>query len=719
MSHVAETPTAPPSIEPLLQLLAAVRRRARAWIWVESLAWVAVAAAAAFWASLAFDWSVEPPPAVRGVLLVVAAGTFVGLIARLLVARLAVPLGDESLALVVERGHPEFRDGLSTAVALSRERRADVDPALVARSAAAATALVAGVDQRRIFRQARLRRLAAAAVAALATVAVLVAVRPDVARTWFRRSVLLAAEPWPRRTHLEAEGFVDGVRKVSRGGDVDVIVHARGVDGPPPAVDLRLRTAAGWKTVRMGTRGGATDAGQTFGHVVEGVADDLRLEIRGGDARLRNLQLVAVEPPAVERVEIEAEPPAYLGGPARRPPVSRLVALPRGSRVRIACVATKPLVRATLRAQPAGTAATGNATVIGELAAGGPPQVGVNGVVENLDHDLVVTLDLVDTDGLANREPIAFTLTAVPDEIPRVAVRLRGISTAVTPRGRLPIEGTITDDHAIAEAAVRLAWQGRRAAGGRGDAGGDGAERVVPLAAGRSGGPLVELLGERVEVVPLEPLGCTPGGRLEVTVTARDSCMLDGEPQTGASDTWTLDVVTPDALQAMLEAREIVLRRRFEAAIEDLALARDRLGRDQEAGAAARFGESVARANGETAEIAAAFRDIWLEFENNALASAELAGRLVGQIAEPLEALATSDLPGLAAACRAGPADAGPVGRRADGVLERMRAVLARMMELESFNEVIERLRTVIRTQEEIRAETLRRQKERAREALE
>jgi hypothetical protein len=48
-----------------------------------------------------------------------------------------------------------------------------------------------------------------------------------------------------------------------------------------------------------------------------------------------------------------------------------------------------------------------------------------------------------------------------------------------------------------------------------------------------------------------------------------------------------------------------------------------------------------------------------------------------------------------------------------------MRAVLARMMELESFNEVIERLRTVIRTQEEIRAETLRRQKERAREALE
>jgi hypothetical protein len=722
MSHVAEPLAAAPSIDPLLRMLAAVRRRARAWIWVESLAWVAVAAAAAFWISLAFDWSVEPPPAVRGVVLVAALGTFAGLIVRLLVARLAVPLGDESLALVVERGHPEFRDGLSTAVGLAREGRADVDPALVSRAVAAAAALVDGVDQRRLFRQALLLRLAAAAVAALATVAVVTAVRPDVARVWFRRSVLLTAESWPRRTQLEVEGFVAGVRKVARGGDADVIVHARGVDGPPPAVDLRIRGAAGWKSVRMGTRGGVTEAGQTFGHVIEGVTDDLRLEIRGGDARLRDLRLVAVEPPALERVEIQATPPAYLGGPVRRPPVSRLVALPRGSRVEIAGVATKPLAQATLRVQPAGTAAAGVATVVGTLAAGGPPQAGMTGVVENLDDDLVVTLDLVDTDGLANREPITFTLTAVPDEIPRVAVRLRGISTAVTPRCRLPVEGTIADDHAVAEAALRLAWQphaGRKTGAEQGDPRKPGAEQVVPLAAGRIGGPLVELLGERVEVVPLEPLGLAPGGRLEVTVTARDACTLDGEPQTGASDTWTLDVVTPEALQAMLEAREIVLRRRFEAAIEDLALGRERLGRDQEAGAAPRFGESVARATGETAEIAAAFRDIRLEFENNGVLTPELEARLSGQIAAPLEALANGDLPGLAAACRAATADGGTVGRRADEVLARMRAVLARMMELESFNEVIERLRNVIRTQEEIRAETLRRQKERAREALE
>jgi hypothetical protein len=45
--------------------------------------------------------------------------------------------------------------------------------------------------------------------------------------------------------------------------------------------------------------------------------------------------------------------------------------------------------------------------------------------------------------------------------------------------------------------------------------------------------------------------------------------------------------------------------------------------------------------------------------------------------------------------------------------------VLGRMLESESVNEVIERLRGVIRLQEEIRADTLDRQRRRGREALE
>ena len=72
-----------------------------------------------------------------------------------------------------------------------------------------------------------------------------------------------------------------------------------------------------------------------------------------------------------------------------------------------------------------------------------------------------------------------------------------------------------------------------------------------------------------------------------------------------------------------------------------------------------------------------------------------------------------------AAACRATAGSPASLVRQADAVLAKMRAVLAMMMELESFNEVIEQLRGVIRTQEEIRSDTLDQQKKRAREALE
>jgi hypothetical protein len=294
-------------------------------------------------------------------------------------------------------------------------------------------------------------------------------------------------------------------------------------------------------------------------------------------------------------------------------------------------------------------------------------------------------------------------------------MRLRGISTAVTPRARVPLVGTISDDHGLGGAAVRL-----RVA--------DGGETVLPMARVRAGDPVVELPAEAAEVVQLEPLGLSVGRKLELAVTATDTCTLGGEPNAGTSDVWSLDVVAPEALVAMLEAREIILRRRYESCVADLTQARDGFaapvrdaaadGGDDPAAAAARLGDASSRAAGETAELAEAFRGIRLEFDNNQLITPELEARLIAQIAEPLSSLATQDLPALNRACRAG-TGRDELVRRTDLVLARMRAVLDKMMELESFNEVVELLRGMIRTQEQIRAETLEQQKRRAREALE
>lgn len=700
-------------IGPLRHLLAALRRSTRRWIWGESLALVCLAGALVFWSSLAIDWLLEPPPGWRMALAAAAAAGLVWLVVSKLVSRLATPLPDAALATLVERSHPAFRDSLSTAIELADRPRDDVDSRLLARTAAEAAALVDQVDRAKLFRRRRLMGLVLGGLAGVASIAGLALARPALADLWVRRNVMFREDPWPRQVALTAEGFVDGRRIVARGSDVDVIVKAAADRVVPEVVDLRSRGAGSWRSDRMGTRGGVVDGAQAFGHVLKNVTDDLTLEVRGGDARLRNLRLVAVDAPALARLEIAYTLPEYLGGGRRQAAASRIVQVPAGSVVEIACTATKPLSAASMT-----SIADGSEEVVGSLAGANAGRT-ITASVGPVAGDRTLVVRFTDSDGLDNREPVSFVLSAVNDAPPQVAVRMPGISTAVTPRAVLPLVGTITDDHGLASAAVLLQVA-------------DAAEVDRPIDRVPAGAAVVEFAPDAPERVALEPLGLAAGRRLTVSIVATDGCRLATGPNVAASDAWSLDVVTPEALLAMLEAREIILRRRFESTVADLVQSRDRLATpatnaasaadpDRDAGEGddvARLLEASTRAAGETAELAAAFRLIRDELANNALLSPELENRLVSQIADPLARIAAVDLPGVAAACRRrAPRD--EIVRATDAVLARMRAVLDRMMELESFNEVVDLLRGLIRTQEEIRAETLRRQKQRAREALE
>lgn len=739
------------AIEPVRRLLARVRGRTRLWIWIESLAWLALLAAAVFWLTLLFDWWVEPPVAVRLTALAVAAAGLAWIVATKLVARLSTPLTDASLALLVERHDRRFGDSLSTAISLAdRPREADAssphDPELAARTTARAGALADGVRLGGLFRGARLAWLAVGATAALSSVAALAAVRSDVAGLWVRRMTRMSDEPWPRRVRLAIEGFSGGRRLVARGSDVEIVVHAEAAGPPPEIVELRSRGPDGWRSRRMGTRGGAGAGGQAFVHTLAGVGGDLDLEVRGGDARLTGLRLVVAEAPALADLAIEYEPPAYLGGGFRPAAASRVVRVPRGSRVRLTCTSTKPLGAAVVRGRegrPSGPAEVAPAAAAGAVAAALAPDTRVlaslapsadtahaptvlGASLDALDDDLAVVIELTDTDGLANRQPIEFLLSPIPDEPPQVAMTPRGMPAAITPAGRLLLTGTIADDHALAEAAVEI----ERGPAATDQTAGPPADTTsgstrLPVEAVRAGAPLVEFATAAPHEVPLGPLALQPGERVAVTVTARDQCTVGGALQEGRGDTWLLDVVTPEALRALLEAREILLRRRFESAIDDLAQARERLampvapdrdGDAPELDPATTAAEAAARTAGETADLAEAFRTIHLELETNGLVTPELEERLIRQIAAPLTRLASSDLPDLDRTCRTG--DRALALDQTDAVLGRLRAVLARMIELESYNQLVERLRDVIRLQEQIRTDTLEEQKRRGRALL-
>lgn len=726
---------------PFQRLFQRLRRWTRFWIRIESVAIAMLAVAVFFWASLVIDWWLEPPVAVRvaGVVAVAAALAWI-LIVKLAI-RLRTPLADRDLALLVERHHPEFADSLSTAV---DRQDAPTDPELLGRTVRAAIDRLPTIRIGRLFRSSALLSLLATGVAAVASIAAMSAAAPAATGLWARRVLLLGDERWPRATSLEAIGFQDGVRVVARGADVEVLARATG--RIPDVVDLRIRAEDSSRSERMGSRGGMTDEGQVFGHVIEGLREDVRLAVRGGDARLDGLSLRVLDPPASSGIEIGYTLPDYLGGGRRSVPASAVVQVPRGAAVSLTCGSTKPLSKGSIVARSAATTqpATADAeglpaesvATFGEAASDGaaPADRGsapmsISGTIPRLDDDRLVTVSLTDTDGLSNLRPIAFRLAAVPDQPPQVSLRMLGISTAVTPKARIPLVGTIADDHAVGSASVVVRRLGRKSGGpavaGRGSAAAAAdvpPERTFPIARLAAGSPRIDLTEAEPEIVPLEAVGVAVGDLLVVNVTAADTCTLDGGPQAAASDAWNLEVVTVDALVAMLEARELVLRRRFENVFEEMTLAREQLAAAEGATAASRTGEATARAAGETAEIAEAFLSIRREFDNNGLLTPELDTRLFAQIASPLGEIAVSDLPRLQASCRqafAGSMTTATLLAQVDEVLVRMRGVLDRMMQLETFNEVVELLRSAIRTQEAIREETLKRQKERARELLE
>ncbi|MFV1968825.1 MAG: hypothetical protein ACC628_25690, partial [Pirellulaceae bacterium] len=130
----------------------------------------------------------------------------------------------------------------------------------------------------------------------------------------------------------------------------------------------------------------------------------------------------------------------------------------------------------------------------------------------------------------------------------------------------------------------------------------------------------------------------------------------------------------------------------------------------------ARIQQNVERATHETMDVAQAFETILQELVNNRIDTEVLRRRLGRGIVEPLRAIGEKMLPELKEQIGSlhpvGASDAADVEAvrnataRADTVLLEMQRVLERMLELESFHEVLDMLRAIIRDQEALNKKT-------------
>jgi hypothetical protein len=138
--------------------------------------------------------------------------------------------------------------------------------------------------------------------------------------------------------------------------------------------------------------------------------------------------------------------------------------------------------------------------------------------------------------------------------------------------------------------------------------------------------------------------------------------------------------------------------------------------------------QNVAQSADEISGVAEAFDDLHDQLTNNRIDNPDLKSRLREQIAQPLHRIGERRMPELAARLEllqehlhdaAGPPELARAIALADRVLVEMKEVLERMLELETYNEVVALLRGIITDQQEINRRTKQRQRERLRSLFE
>jgi hypothetical protein len=356
---------------------------------------------------------------------------------------LTVRLGDLRLAREVQRQVPGLDDRLATAIEFLRQPDDDPtagSPALRRAVIAEAERETATLDFASLLDPRPATRSAIIAVMVVLIGAILATLDPVACRTAVARLARpLGSVAWPQRNHLELRRRVE---RIARGQSFEVeVVAAEGTSLPAEVrIQYRFTRPDGSTTVetdRMRRQGSAMFARR------ENVARPFSYRVEGGDDRSQPwIDLVVVEPPAVESLTVRLIPPDYTGWPAYES--HRQIRALVGTRAEFHGRVTRPLASAALvlderRSIPA--------ELLGERefrlpAENGPPIV--------LEHSGAYGLVLTDRQGIAETEAERFEIRVVPDGPPSASIEQPTGNVYVTPRGSVRLCVTAKDDLAVA-----------------------------------------------------------------------------------------------------------------------------------------------------------------------------------------------------------------------------------------------------------------------------
>lgn len=754
MASAPKTVDRSPTLE---QMLREVRRRIRAYVAVDGLARVVAVACLAFWVAFGLDWLFEPAARVRQGFLVAFGVVVAVALYRMVLRRYFARFGDRNVAMLLERRFRNLDDSLLTAIDLpiGTSKAATKEAAATTAKLSAPARAMLEATQREARSKLAVARLGELfdprprAQALLAAVVLILSITgfalasPNLFRLGIDRLSGNSDLLYPRRTRLVVDGFENGEIVVAKGSDLDLIVRADTTMEIPSRVNLYYESEDGsveeeFFMEKEGVAKPGIDPFQRYKTPLHGIASTLELDIRGGDARLRDLKIRVVERPQIT-MRLRCKFPPYMNRADDLPiAVTGIMPLPQGTLVTVEAEANKPLRRVVIeRPDPqAGPDATGslvNRATVSEtldLVHDGKPATELRFDLGRLDADQLVTIHLYDADGIDDAAKLS--LQAVADGPPTFKDLARnGVDTSVTAQARMPFVGKIADDYGLARLWFDYTF--------------DGTEPLqVPVRA-TAGGARDAVLDEALDLRDITPGGTSsplaPGRTVTVVLKAQDNRKLPDQPagNIAAGDSFTFTIVSDTDLLRLLEGREIMFREQFKSLIEKVTRDRDSLvevGRTQatpktEAGedadeAQPRNRDKIivdqARSHtlenrSETLVVATGFSGIVAELVNNRVPDSDnLRDRLAADIAAPLKRIGEDKFPDYhtkltALQLAVDRTTKDPVAieaarrdalRAADSILIDMNVVLNKMLELESFKEAVDLLRTIIALQKDI-----------------
>ncbi|MCO8125350.1 polyketide synthase [Stieleria sp. TO1_6] len=636
------------------------------------------------------------------------------------------------------------------------------------------------VDPAKVFRTQPLIRKAAIAGPLLLLAVVFALYSPSAFARAAARLTLFSDARWPRRAKLEMVGvdlpqitasmtedpelkrieFVDHAIRLPKGSSATLRINAV-ADGAevPSLCTVYYETADGLRgQSNMRRVGRERDGYQAFvldGPPLSNLSESFTFSIQGLDDRLVDYQIEAVEPPMLVAMDVNVRYPDYLRDPASnsetdlQTPYQAGLRISEGSRITLEAQSSLPLgqVDAVLEAD-------GSEQVVQGLTySEDRTKVQLN--LDSFRSPTAIRLVPSDADGISAQSPFRYFLGAIQDEPPSVTLRLNGIQSAVTPIARLPIQCDVSDDYGVTALNAFVAPSAPDAGEESTDA--DSSDSPQPnqtisvkMQPDRDGKAttLVDLrdLTNSGQIKALQP-----GGAINVFGEAHDGYDLDGRHQT-TSEIYRLQIVTPEELLSLLERRELGLRTRLEQTVTETQGLKEQLvgfrsdrfaiSESEEPGESSeqsqlrqiqimrlRVQQSSLQAS-KTAEeltgIAESLDDMLQEMVNNRVDSKDRQERLGLGVRDPLRRIVDVSISDLNRQLRAveqsveDPPKALEQTKLAietvDNVLLELTAVLEKMLDLESYNELLDLVRGLIQDQDQLKEDTQQERKNRVRD---